>query len=76
MFTYSLLGRNKRRRGSEVNWVIAVSVLNRERGKSGLQRAGYSVTRSEGDLKESAAEKTQPTRDEGATFPSAAKVKW
>jgi hypothetical protein len=43
--------------------VIAVSPLvGRERGKSGLHRAGYSVTRSEGDLKESAAENTQPTR--------------
>ena len=32
MFTYSLLGRSKRRRGSEVNWVIAVSALElRER---------------------------------------------
>jgi len=32
MFTYSLLGRNKRRRGSEVNWVIAVSAFeSRER---------------------------------------------
>ena len=34
----------------------------REGGKSGLQRAGYSVTRSEGNLKESATENTQPTR--------------
>jgi hypothetical protein len=34
--------------------------LGQERGKSGLHRAGYSVTRSEGDLKESATENTQP----------------
>ena len=44
--------------------MIAVSayMIGREGGKSGLHRAGYSVTRSKGDLKESATENTQPTR--------------
>ena len=63
LYTLFILGGSFRNYSAEVNRVIAVlALLGQERGKSGLHRAGYSVTRSEGDLKESATENTQPTR--------------
>ena len=76
MFTYSLLGRNKRRRGSEVNWVIAVSAFEPRERKVRAPKSRILRNAEWGWPQGKCSRKDTANPRRRVTFFSAAKVKW